>query len=431
MEREKSKIISRRDFITTGAIAATAISGFPFVKNAHAQSKKKLKIGVVGCGGRGTGACANALVADPGNVDLVAMADVAPEQIEKSLKALKETRELQGELQNNIKVAKDHIFLGADGFKQLLQTDIDYVILTTPPGFRPLHFEEAVRQGKHIFAEKPVATDPVGCRNIRVSAQKAKDKGLSVVVGLNARHDKSVMETVKRIHDGAVGQIHAGSLHRLGGGLWHRGSDPRWSEMEYQCRNWYYFCWLSGDQIVEMVVHQIDLMNWTLDAHPISALGQGGRQIRTDPKYGNIYDHMTIDYEYPNDVHIFCMLRQWDNCDNKNENRVVGTLGETDSRRTIRGQNRWRYRGERSNSSVYEHQELIESIRNATARNDCLDFAVDSTLTAIMGRESAYTGKIVTWDEMIKSDLDLFPKNYQFGPAPQRPVSMPGEPRPV
>jgi len=201
MEREKSKILSRRDFFATGAIAATAISGFPFVKNAHAQSKKKLKIGVVGCGGRGTGACANAIFADPGNVDLVAMADVAPEQIEKSLKALKETRELQGELQNNIKVAKDHIFLGPDSFKQLLQIDIDYAILATPPGFRPLHFEEAVRQGKHMFAEKPVATDPVGCRNIRASAQKAKEKGLSVVVGLNARHDKSVMETVRNLKE--------------------------------------------------------------------------------------------------------------------------------------------------------------------------------------------------------------------------------------
>lgn len=429
MEKEKSKILSRRDFLATGAIAATAISGFPLVKNAHAQGKKKLKIGVIGCGGRGTGACANAIVADPGNVDLVAMADVAPEQIEKSLKALKETRELQGELQKHIKVEKDHIFVGPDSFKQLLQTDIDYVLLVTPPGFRPLHFEEAVQQGKHIFAEKPVATDPVGCRNIRASAQKAKEKGLSVVVGLNARHDKAIIETVKRIHDGAVGEIRTGTIHRLGGGLWHRGSNPLWSEMEYQCRNWYYFVWLSGDQIVEMVVHQIDLMDWVLDAHPISALSQGGRQVRTDPKYGNIWDHMTVDFEYPNDVHVFCMIRQWPNCANKSQNRVVGTIGESDCRKTIRGQNRWRYR-ERTNSAVYEHQKLIESIRNGTAKNDCLDFAIDSTLAAIMGRESAYTGKIITWDEIIKSDLDLFPKSYQ-GPAPKRPVAMPGEPRPV
>ena len=429
MEKEKKQPISRRDFLATGAIAATALSGFPFIRTAQAQGSK-IRIGVIGTGGRGTGACSNALVADP-NVELVAMADIASDQIEKSLAALKADRDLQGEaFQKRIKVTKDMIFTGPDSFKQVLATDIDYVILTAPPGFRPLHFEEAVMRGKHIFAEKPVATDPVGCRKIRASAQKAKDKGLSVVVGLNARHDKGVVETVKRIHDGALGTIHAGSIHRLGGGLWHRGSDPRWSQMEYQCRNWYYFCWLSGDQIVEMVVHQLDLMNWAMGAHPISALGQGGRQVRTDPKYGNIWDHMTIDYEYPNDVHVFCMLRQWENCDNANDNRVIGTLGESNSRDTIKGQNRWRYR-EKDDSSVYEHKELIESIRKSAARNDCLDFAVDSTLTAILGRESSYTGKTITWDEMANSTLDLFPKSYQLGPAPQRGVPMPGSPRPL
>ena len=429
MEKEKNQPINRRNFLATGAIAATALSGFPFIRTAQAQGSK-IRIGVVGAGGRGTGACSNALVADP-NVELVAVADIAADQIEKSLAALKADRDLQGEaFQKRIKVTKDMTFTGPDAFKQLLATDIDYVILATPPGFRPLHFEEAVMRGKHIFAEKPVATDPVGCRKIRVSAQKAKDKGLSVVVGLNARHDKGVVETVKRIHDGALGTIHAGSIHRLGGGLWHRGSDPRWSQMEYQCRNWYYFCWLSGDQIVEMVVHQIDLMNWAMGAHPISALGQGGRQVRTDPKYGNIWDHMTIDYEYPNDVHVFCMLRQWENCDNANDNRVIGTLGESNSRDTIKGQNRWRYR-EKDDSSVYEHKELIESIRKSAARNDCLDFAVDSTLTAVLGRESAYTGKTITWDAIASSTLDLSPKSYQFGPAPQRPVPMPGSPRPL
>lgn len=430
MEHARSKIISRRNFFTTGALAATAISGFPFVKEANAQAKQKIKIGVIGCGGRGTGACANAIVADPGNVDLVAMADIAPDQIERSLKALEETRELQGEMQKHINVKKDHIFTGADCFKQLLQTDIDYVILTTPPGFRPLHFEEAVKSGKHIFAEKPVATDPVGCRKIRASAQKAKDKGLSVVVGLNARHDKGVMEAMDRIHNGAVGKILTGDIRRMGGGLWHRGSDPRWSEMEYQCRNWYYFVWLCGDQIVEMVVHQIDMINWALGATPVKAVGMGGRQVRTDPKYGNIWDHMSVDYEYPDGVHVSLMIRQWPNCENMMHATIVGTKGSSDCRDTIRGENRWRNR-EKYNSSVYEHEVLIDSIRKGTARNDCLDFAVDSTLTAIMGRESAYTGKLITWDEMLNSDLDLFPKDYHFGPAPKRAVAIPGQPRPV
>ncbi|MEA2063944.1 MAG: Gfo/Idh/MocA family oxidoreductase, partial [Gemmatimonadota bacterium] len=414
----------------TGAAAATAISHFPFVQTAQAQIDKPIRIGVVGTGGRGTGACSNALVADP-NVQLVAMADIAPDQIEKSLNALKNDRDLQGPLQKNIKVAKDHIFTGPDCYEKLMKTDIDYVILTTPPGFRPRDFEVAVQAGKHIFAEKPLATDPVGVRKILRSAQKAKDKGLSVVVGLNARHDKGVMETVQRIHDGAIGDIVAGDILRLGSGLWHRGSDPSWTEMEYQCRNWYYFCWLSGDQIVEQVVHQIDLMNWVMGGYPVKALASGGRQVRTDPKYGNIWDHISVNYEYPNGAKVSLMCRQWLNCDTGMGNLVIGTKGQSDARARIRGENRWRYRGERANSSVYEHQELIESIRKGQARNDALDFGAHSTLTAIMGRESAYTGQEVTWEEMLSSDLDLFPKSTALGFAPKRPVAIPGQPRPL
>jgi myo-inositol 2-dehydrogenase / D-chiro-inositol 1-dehydrogenase len=430
MKVGKNNLITRRDFLATGAVAATAISGFPFVKKANAQSGEPLKIGVIGCGGRGTGAASNALVADP-NVKLIAMADIASDQIEKSLKALKEDRDLQGALQKNIQVKKDHIFTGSHSYEQLLQTDVDYVILTTPPGFRPLQFEAAVNAGKHIFAEKPVATDPVGVRNILKSAQKAKDKGLSVVVGLNARHDKQVMEAVQKIHDGAIGDMVSGSIERFGGGLWHRGSDPSWSEMEYQCRNWYYFCWLSGDQITEMVVHQLDLMNWAMGAYPVSAIGSGGRQVRTDPKYGNIWDHMSIDYEYPNGVHVFFMCRQWPNCDSRMGIMLNGTLGKSDARGRILGKNRWKYTGERHNSSVYEHVELIESIRKSQSRNDVLDFAAHSTLTAIMGRESCYTGQLVTWEDMLNSDLDLVPKSIEFGPAPKRAVAIPGQPRPL
>ncbi|HUU26997.1 MAG TPA: Gfo/Idh/MocA family oxidoreductase [archaeon] len=430
MASDKGNAISRRDFLASGAIAATAISGFPFVNTGYAQDARPIKIGVIGCGGRGTGACANALTADP-NVQLVAMADPFSEQIEKSLKALREDKDLQGRLLQNIKVRDDHKFTGMDCYQKLLRTDIDYVILAEPPGFRPQHFEAAVEAGRHIFAEKPLGVDPAGLRKVKKTAEKAKEKGLSVVVGLNYRHDKSNIETIKRIHDGEIGKILSGRMYRLHGGLWHRGSDPSWTPMEYQCRNWYYFCWLSGDQIVEMAVHSIDLMNWSLGAHPVSALGSGGRQVRTDPKYGNIYDHMTIDYEYPDGVHVMCMVRQWDGCTDKTGNFVVGDKGESDSTERISGVNRWKYRGEKMNSYVHEHVELIESIRKGQARNDALDFAIDSTLTAIMGRESAYTGKIITWDEILNSDLDLFPKSTGFGPAPQRPVPIPGQPRPV
>ena len=423
--------LSRREFITSSAAAATALSAFPFVHTASAQ-QAPIRVGVVGTGGRGTGACANALAADPA-VEIVAMAEIGRDRVDESLEALKKAGELQDEtIQKRIKVTNETIFIGPDAFKELMALDLDYVILTTPPGFRPLHFEEAVQRGLHVFSEKPVATDPVGCRRIAASAKKAREKGLSVVVGLNNRHDLTIMEVVDRIHGGALGEIQAGSIHRLGGGLWHRGNKPEWSPMEYQMRNWYYFGWLSGDQIVEMVIHQIDLMNWALGATPVSALAQGGRLQRTDPKYGNIYDHMTVDYEYPGGVHVHLMCRQWENADSKNENRVIGTLGESDSRRTIRGANSWRSEDRdavRYNALVYEHMELVQSIRNGDARNDLIDFAVDSTLTAIMGRESAYTGKRITWDEISTSDLDLFPPSYQFGPAPDRPVPIPGVPR--
>jgi myo-inositol 2-dehydrogenase / D-chiro-inositol 1-dehydrogenase len=432
MSNQENKKLSRRDFLAAGASAATALGAFPFVRIGQAQ-QRNLRVGVIGTGGRGTGACANAIEAGKGSVDLVAMADVAPDQLKKSLNALKTgSRELQGELQKNLKVEKDHMFSGDEAWKQLLALDdLDYVILTTPPGFRPLHFEEAVKRGKHIFAEKPVATDPVGCRKVKTSAQAAKDKGLSVVVGLQSRHSPGIQETIKRVQDGAVGEIKAGSIHRLGDTLWHRGNNPSWSEMEYQCRNWYYWVWLSGDQIVEMVVHLVDKMNWALGSHPISAIANGGRQVRTAPKWGNIYDHMSVDYEYPNDVHVYCMMRQIDNCDFNNSCRVVGTLGESDISAIIRGQNSFRYR-ERHNATVIEHEVLQDSIRNGKARNDALDYAVDSTLACVMGREAAYTGQIVTWDDMVKSDLSLVPDDYRFGTIPpKRPVAMPGTPRPV
>jgi predicted dehydrogenase len=426
--------ITRRNFIATSAFAVASISGFPFVHTTHAQDKKPIKIGLVGCGGRGTGAVADAINADP-NLRLVAMADPFQDRIDSSLKELKDPKQRGGPLKG-IEVTKDACFTGLDGYKKILEMDIDYVCLVSPPGFRPIQFEAAVDAGKHIFAEKPLATDPVGVRKIRKSAQKAKDKGLSVVVGLNARHSASDDEFIKRIHGGAIGKILAGRSYRCHGGLWHRGDErPKWTEMEYQCRNWYYFCWLSGDQITEMAIHSMDFVNWVMGSPPISAFGSGGRQVRTDPKYGNIYDHMSIDYEYPNDAHVFLMVRQWDNCDQASGNYFVGTEGAFDGR-GITGKNPWKpeKKGEERGmgSGVYEHWKLIDSIKNEKAINNALDFGADSTLTTIMGRESAYTGKKITWNEMLNSDLDLLPKGeIKFGPAPESSVPMPGHPRQI
>lgn len=420
---------TRREFLATGA-AAAVVTGMPSVRRAE-SSEAPIRIGVVGSGGRGTGACANALEADPA-VELVGMADIGMDRMTLSLERLRRAADRVGFDPARIKVTEQTMFAGPDAFRAVMDLDLDYVILATPPGFRPLHYAEAVDRGLHAFVEKPVGTDPVGVRAIRKTAEKAKEKGLSTVVGLNYRHDTRTMDTVKRIHEGALGRVTSGTIHRMGGELWYRGDDPSWSPMEYQCRNWYYYCWLGGDQIVEMLVHQIDLMNWALQSTPIRALAQGGRLVRTDAKWGNIYDHMSVTYEYPNDVQVNLMCRQWDGCANRNENRVIGTLGESDSQRKILGENAWEAEEDDDplkQATVYEHIELIKSIRAGDARNDILDFAADGTLTAILGRESAYTGQVVTWDEIQSSDLNLFPESYQFGPAPHRPLPMPGKPR--
>jgi myo-inositol 2-dehydrogenase/D-chiro-inositol 1-dehydrogenase len=433
MRLKSGPTASRRQFMVGGAAAATALVAAPFVRTGAAK-EAPLRVGVVGTGGRGTGACANALVADPA-VELVAMADIGSDRIALSLENLRQHRDLQDEsFQKRIKVTEDATFVGFDGYRRLLELDLSYVILTAPPGFRPLHYAEAVRRGLHVFAEKPVATDPVGCRAIRATAEESRRKGLSSVVGLNYRHDLGVMETVKRVHDGAIGRITSGTILRMGGGLWHRGSDGSWSPLEFQCRNWYYFCWLGGDQIVEQVIHQIDLMNWVMGATPVSALAQGGRLKRTGPLYGNIFDHMSVEFEYPGGVPVHLMCRQWTGCDGRNVNRVIGTLGETDNRRKILGNAPFEHHppeDPRKTAVVHEHVELIDSIRKGAARNDLLDFAIDSTLTAIMGRESAYTGRALTWEEISASGLDLFPRTYPTGPPPDRPVALPGTPRPA
>jgi len=313
MKKNQKNRVSRREFLATGASAA-AMSGIPFIHAAPARDPKPIRIGLVGCGGRGTGAVVDAMHADP-NVRLVAMTDPFQDRIDRSLANLRNQDET-GVNPERVEVTEETCFTGLDGYKEVLKMDLDYVCLVSPPGFRPSHFEAAVEAGKHIFAEKPLGTDPVGVRRIRTAAQKAKDKGLSVVVGLNARHSLYSVELVRRVHDGAIGKILGGRSYRMHGGLWHRGSNPSWTPMEYQCRNWYYFCWLSGDQITEMAVHSMDFVNWVMGSTPLSAIGSGGRTVRTDPKYGNIWDHMSIDYEYPDGIHVILMVRQWDGCAN-------------------------------------------------------------------------------------------------------------------
>jgi predicted dehydrogenase len=429
--------ISRRDLLkTTAAASATlAIAGLG-ANFAYAQGSDKLRVGMVGCGGRGTGA-AEDCIAHNDNVELVAMGDAFKDHMDKSQATLKE------KLGDRFKVTPDNTFIGLDAYKKVLASDIDLVILATPPGFRPMHIAAAVDAGKHIFAEKPVATDPTGIRSVLESAKKVKEKNLAFVTGTQRRHQAGYIETIKRIHDGAIGDLVGGQCYWNQGFLWSFPRKPEWSDTEWQMRNWYYFTWICGDHIVEQHVHNIDVMNWCFDGHPVSAYGVGGRQVRTDPLYGQIYDHFAIEYTYANGARVTSMCRHWDNCDNRVSERVVGTKGSADPGGALYGldgKNSYRFKegsgtdrgsvvskGERKSAYQQEHIDMIASIREGKPLNEAQRVA-ESTLTAIMGRMSAYTGKEVSWDAALSSKLDLFPKDLRLdGPMPVGPVPMPGK----
>ena len=424
-ERDKK---SRREFIKSGTLAAAgALAGFSVIRNAYGQNADPIRLGVIGCGGRGTGAAENCLSAAP-NVKLVALADLYQDHLDKCRKNLSDPNREGGPLKG-VEIDNDLCFVGFDAFKKLLATDIDLVILATPPGFRPEHFEAAVAAGKHIFCEKPVAVDPVGIRRFIKAGELSVQKGLAVVAGTQRRHDPAYQETIKRLQDGQIGDIVAARAFWNGGGLWKYERKAGWSDMEWQTRNWYYFDWICGDHIVEQHVHNLDVINWAMGDHPAKALGMGGRQVLTAPVYGNIYDHFAIDFEYEKGAHMLSMCRHWENCDRLIGEFFVGSAGTCEivgGRYIIRGEKSWRYRGEPVNPYVQEHTDLIASIRSGKPLNESRSVA-EATMTAIMGRHSAYTGKEIAWDEIMASDLDYSPPKYEFGPLPVRPVPMPGQ----
>jgi len=323
------------------------------------------------------------------------------------------------------KVDDDHCFVGFDAYKRLLDSGVDYVMLCQPPGLRPLHFRAAIEAGKHVFFEKPVAVDPVGIRKIIEWGEKAKEKKLGVLPGTQSRHSAKMKETVRRIHEGQIGEIVSARIYFNTGYLWTREREPGMTDIEWQIRNWYYFDWLSGDHIVEQHVHQHDQTNWVLGAHPVRAVAVGGRQVRTEPIYGNIYDHFAVDYEYPNDVHVMSMCRHWEKCPGNVSEAIVGTKGKSNCSGWISGPNEYHFKGVDNKPYVQEHTDLIASIRSGNPLNEAEQVA-HSTLVAIMGREAAFTGQLIKWDEFLKSNLDLSPAKYDFGPLPEPPVHMPG-----
>ena len=429
---------SRRAFLKTSATAAATL-GILQAKDTpvFAAGSDRIRVGVVGCGNRGTGAAMNCVLSSPG-VEIVALGDLFQDRVDKALETLKRT---SGEREwscsvpwtrgDAVKATKETCFVGFDAYQKVIASGVDLVILATPPAFRPLHLKAVVAAGKHAFIEKPVAVDPVGIRSIIASAEEAKAKGLAIVAGTQRRHQPRYIETIKRVHEGAIGTLTGGECYWVGccvrrwGFAWPR--QPEWSDLEWQLRNWYFFTWLSGDHVVEQHVHNIDVLNWAMGAHPTNALGMGGRQWRTQPEYGNIWDHFAVRYHYPNGATVLSMCRQNDNCYETITEVITGTNGKAVPGR-ITGANPWKFDGEEGSPYEQEHADLIRSIRDGRPLNEGRQVA-ESTLTAIMGRISAYTGQIVQWDwAMNQSALDLWPKEeLKFGPFPVPPVAVPGE----
>ncbi len=316
------RALSRREFlkVSAGAVAGSLVASLPIHAFAHAYGSDRLRVGLIGCGGRGTGAAIDAVNAGEG-IEIYAMGDIFPDRLNASRQILNE------QIKDHMNVSDDRCFTGVDNYKGVIQSGVDIVILATPPAFRPIHFREAVQAGKHVFMEKPVAVCPAGVRLMFEMGELASQKGLSVVAGTQRRHDPSYRETIQRIQDGAIGRIVSASCYWNQGGLWHVERQPGWTDTEWQLRNWLYFTWLSGDHIVEQHIHNIDVINWVLGAHPVSAMGMGGRQVRTEPHFGHIYDHFAVEFEYPGGIRVLSMCRQIDGCANFIGERVVGTDG--------------------------------------------------------------------------------------------------------
>lgn len=415
----------RREFLL-GAAAAGSLA-LSWSRSAHAAGSDLLKVGLIGCGGRGSGAATQALRADP-NVKLWAMGDAFADRLQTSLKAISRAEDLTAK----VDVPPERQFIGFDAYKQVIEC-CDVVLLCTPPQFRPLHLQAAVAAGKHVFAEKPVAVDAPGVRSVLATCAAAKQKGLSVVSGLCLRYDPGFRAAIERIHSGAIGKPLAFQANDYRGPLWLREREPDWSDMTWQMRNWYYFTWLSGDFNVEQHVHFLDVGAWLFgNEYPIRAIGMGGRQVRTGPEFGNIYDHIAIVYEYADGRRLYSNCRQQKGCFNDMSGYVLGSEGTANLSERKRGlvlrgkAGGWTYEGPAADMYQVEHDELFASIRSGKPLNNG-EYMAKSTLLAIMGRMAAYTGQAITWEKALNSQEDLTPAAYAWdAPPPTSAIAIPG-----
>ena len=410
---------------TLALAAATA-------KRAYAQASGTIRVGLLGCGGRGTGALRQSLQADRGTV-VVAVADLFKGKATRYRDGLMK----DGRLKGRVDIPNDNVFWGYDCHEKLARCDADLLVMATPPAFRGRQLLAAIKAGKSVFTEKPVASDPAGCRLVIEAAELAKKKGLGIVAGTQRRHEFGRMELMKRIHDGAIGELVGGQCYWYGGGIWYRGAGGDMTELDWQCHNWYHFTWLSGDQICEQHIHNIDIMNWCFNGPPKKFVAVGGRRTRDYSgqakkvckhfnkdsekgweKYnGDIWDHLFAEFEYPNGARAISFSGHGPGSGRGGE-KIVGTKGTSDCRSNISGEKPWKYKGRGTNPYVQEHIDLIKSIRAGKPLNEGRRVA-ESTLTAIGARIAAYTGRNITWDWLLNSSkLDLVPKQADLKPGP-------------
>lgn len=418
--------LDRRSFVAASSAVASTLLLPRRAFGIGRPDADPIRIGVIGLGGRGTGAARDAVAASD-NVKIVAVGDLFPDRLASGRAQLQRVVAEDARFAAGYDVPDDRAFSGVDAWKQVLAQDIDLVILATPPAFRPEHLAGAIAAGKHVFMEKPVCVDVAGALSIIASSDAAARKGLGIVAGTQRRHDPQYVETIRRLQDGAIGELVTAQVYWNQGGLWSYPRQPDWSDAEFQLRNWLYYTWLSGDHIVEQHVHNIDVANWVMGTRPVRATGMGGRQVRTDPLYGHIYDHFAIEFEYPGGQRVLSMCRQQDGTASFVGERIVGTKGTSNARNRIDGATTWRHpETPGMNPYVEEHRHLVASIRAGTPLNEGRRIA-ESTLTAIMGREAAYTGQAVTWDELLASGMDITPKPFALGPLATPPVPTPGQ----
>jgi len=412
--------LKRRDFIkTTSTLAGAAVVGSSSVSSVFAAGNDAIKIAVVGCGGRGTGAVFDAFASGQ-NIKLVAMADTFQDNLESAYTTFKE------KFGDKIDVPESRKYVGFDGYKGAIK-DADVVLLCSTPGFRPVHFEEAVKGGKHVFMEKPVAVDIPGIRKVLAAAEIAKQKKLNVVVGLQRRFQTNYREAIKRIHDGAIGDVVSGQVYWNSGGVWVRPRKPGQTEMEYQMRNWYYFNWLCGDHIVEQHVHNIDVANWVKGKYPVSIQGTGSRAHRRDKEYGEIFDNFAVELTYDDGSVVYSQCRHFEGI----ANRVDETFQGSSGRAYMSAGNQailWDKHGKeiyrhdpKGNPNAYqqEHKELFEAIAKGEYAFENAEYGAYSTLTGIIGRIACYTGQVIKWDKALQSNVDLMPEKYAWDALPK------------